>query len=116
MEYEQTNKLYGYKMAGFYWLGSSFLALKILIMLSPLVLRFVFDINEDVVLGLVIPIAALAVACEVIVGAIYLKILKMRHGEQVFNELMYRFMNTDQDTQTHYDFSVDEIVKSKKSY
>jgi len=77
MEYEQTNKLYGYKMAGFYWLGSSFLALKILIMLSPLVLRFVFDINEDVVLGLVIPIAALAVACEVIVGAIYLKILKM---------------------------------------
>ncbi|KZX77299.1 hypothetical protein A3715_11335 [Oleiphilus sp. HI0009] len=115
MKYEQTNRLYGYKLAGFYWLGSSFLPLKILITLTPVLLYFVFDISDDAVMGLLMLFVALAVFCEVIVGAIYLRLLKMRHGKDVFNELLYRFMNTDENAQTHYDFSVEDIVKKSES-
>ena len=109
-----NNKFLGFKMAGLYWLGSSVLPLKILLTILPLLIYFAFDISEDLGLGILLFFAGLAVFSDVIVGAIYLKVIRQKYGADLYIDLLSRFMNIDE-TQKHYDFDVDEIINRQKS-
>lgn len=113
MKGKQPNKLYGFKMAGLYWLGSAFLPLKILLTILPVLIYFVLDLSDETGMGMLFLFVTLAVFSDVIVGMIYLKLVGLQHGHELYTDILGRFMIIDE-TDAHYDFDVSEIIRDHK--